>query len=114
MTPRFLRRAIQRGEITAVDPRIYRGKAPAPPAEYPEWRRDRMRVAIRAALLFLSGKPWQDISRLLELEGLLNQERTQKRGAVVSKARIAQYVSKGVEFLVGRGCFKEVRKRSKE
>jgi hypothetical protein len=88
--------------MTAVDPKLYRGRTPAPPPELPEWRRVRMQVAIRAAILFLQGKSGQEIGRVLEREGGLEQ-------TVVSKARIGQYVKKGVDFLVQRGCFREIR-----
>ena len=106
MTPRALRSALQRGEMTAVDPRLYRGRTPEPPPEHPEWRRDRMRVAIRAAVLFLQGESAKEIGRALGQEGGLDQ-------SVVSKARIGQYVKKGIEFLIDRGCFRNIRQGKK-
>ena len=106
MTPRALRSALQRGEMTAVDSRLYRGATPAPPPEQPEWRRIRMQVAIRAAILFLQGESAKEIGRALEQEGGLEQ-------SVVSKARIGQYVKKGIDFLIDRGCFRTVKQRGK-
>ena len=108
MTPRMLRSAIARGEMTAVDPKIYRGKAPAPPPEWPTWRQDRLKVAIRAALLFLQGKPWQEISRSLEQDGMLEKDRVERGGPLISKARVNQYVDVGIKFLVDRACFRTI------
>ena len=108
MTPRALRSAIARGEMTAVDPKIYRGKAPAPPPEWAAWRQDRLKVAIRAALLFLQGKPWQEISRSLELENMLEKDRLEIGGPLISKARVNQYVDVGIKFLIDRGCFRAI------
>ena len=105
MNPRNLRSAIQRGEVTAVNPKLYKGRTPEPPPEWPEWRRRLLRVAIHAALFFLKGKKWQEISRDLERNGVLDQKRRDKSGEVVSKARVQQYVDKGVQFLIQRGCF---------
>ena len=109
MTPRSLRSSIQRGEMTAANPRIYRGQTPAPPPEWPTWRQDRMKVAIRAAVLFLQGKSAADISRSLEQEGLLEQDRVEKRCAVITKQRCQQYVSKGIQFFLDRGCFVSIK-----
>ena len=106
MSPRQLRSEIQRGVVTSTDPRLYKGKTPEPPPEWPEWRRRRLRVAVRAAVLFLNAKTWHEISRVLEKENLLGAERASKGGEVVSKARICQYVDRGVQFLIQRGCFR--------
>lgn len=71
-----------------------------------------MRVATRAAVLFLAGKKWHEIGRDLEAKGLLEKSRDGARGDLISRARVAQYVDKGVEFLMQRGCF-EIVKRTK-
>lgn len=108
MTPRSLRTALQNGTWTAVDPAIYR-RAPEPPAEYPEWRRDRCRVAIHAALLFLRGKSWTEIAASMEKRSLLEKERGQVKGAIITKQRVSQYCRVGVKLLMFRGCFRPVR-----
>jgi hypothetical protein len=95
------------GFLTAADPKVYR-TPPDPSPDWPTWRQDRLRVAIRAALLFLEGKEWTEILRVLEKAGLLEKERVSRREAPVSKARIQQYVSRGCNFLLDRGCFVEV------
>jgi hypothetical protein len=110
MTPRMIRSALQRGELTAVDPKLYRGKTPEPPPEWPEWRRNRLRVAIRAAVLFLQGKKAEQIIESLESDGMLEKQRADKRGPVITKQRLNQYISKGMSFLVDRACFAEVKK----
>ncbi len=74
-----------------------------------------MRVAIAAAIYFLKGKRWQEISSLLEKSGGLEAERVKGRnGTLISKARVNQYVDKGVSFLVDRGCFVTVKQNGEE
>lgn len=73
------------------------------PREWTFWRRRRMSVAIRAAVMFIQGSDWLAI----------NSELTSKKliALPVSKARIAQYVKVGVEFLMREGCFIKTGKR---
>lgn len=113
MTPRALRSGIQAGEWTAPDATVYR-RPPDPPEEWPDWRKDRMRVATRAAVLFLGGKGWQEIGKDLEAQGLLEKRRNGVRGDLISRARVAQYVDKGVAFLLQRGCFEQVKRRTSQ
>ena len=99
MTPASLRKAIKEGRWTCVTRRW-----PEPPPEWPPNRRDRMRVAIRCAALFLvQGKVWHEVMSNVKREGLIDE-------TGVSRARINQYVDKGMRFLLDRGVFKEVRK----
>ena len=111
MNPRQVRDALRRGELTAVDPRMYKSKPPEPPGNWAEWRRERMRVAVRAAIMFLQGKGWKEISQALESAGMLVADRVQRKGSVITKARVQQYIKKGVDFLISRGCFREVREK---
>ena len=111
-SPRTLRRGLREGVYTAESPRIYRNY-PEPPEEWPEWRRARLRVAIRAAMKFLQGDEWQEIMRGLERDGMLKKGRETKRGPLVSKQRAYQYIAVGCDFLVQRGCFVDVRLEKK-
>ena len=66
-----------------------------------------MAIAASAAVQFLKGHSWTEISAWMESRGLLEQKRGRKqKGPVVTKARVQQYVSKGIQFLESRGCFK--------
>ncbi len=106
-TPRELRSGLAAGEWTATDPRVYR-RPPEPPPEWPAWRQNRLRAANRAGLLFLAGKEWREIGRMLEKEGWLEIERDGQRGDLISRQRVAQYIKKSIEFLLQRGCFEPV------
>ena len=114
MTPRELRSAIKRGEVVVTNPKLYKGQVPDPPPEWPEGRQERLKVAVRAAVLFLQDEPWQEISNTLEREGLMEQVRSVKGGPLVSKARIQQYCDKGLKFLWDRRCFRETRTPAKD
>ena len=103
MTPRDLRKSIREGRMTAVDPSIYK-KMYEPPTDWSQWRRERLKVAIRAAVLFIRGTEWPEILADLTRRQMLKQES-------VSKARVSQYVKVGVTYLLGQGCFEKVGRR---
>lgn len=103
MTPRDLRKSIREGRVAPSSPRVFR-RLPEAPADWSLWKRRRMGVAIRAAMMFLKGSDWSAI-----MAELANRKLIEK--PVVAKARIAQYVKVGVEFLVGQGLFIEVKKK---
>jgi hypothetical protein len=108
--PRQLRDCLKRGEMTAEDPRIWK-VPPEPPTELSPFLYKRMRVSIRAAMLFLSGKQLEEIGRMLEREGLLQKKRMASQGnggMIISKARVAQYVDKGTKFMMDRRYFRAV------
>lgn len=96
ITPRKLRDGLRNGEWTSAGCRT-----PEPPPEWPEWRRERLRVAIRAAKLFLVHK-----NSYVEIRTKLRADRQIKAG--VSRARIGQYIDNGMGFLLDRGAFTEV------
>lgn len=97
MTPRDTRIALQSGEWALREG--VRRKPPEPPAEWPEYRRSRMRVAVRCALAFLGGKSYDEISG--KPEGCILRPMT--------KARVGQYIKKGTDFLWEMGCFLKAR-----
>jgi hypothetical protein len=106
-SPRVLRTGLATGAITASDPRIYK-TPPTPPPEWPEWRRIRLMVSVRASILFLQGKEWTEIVQILERDGSLmksNGKRPKGSPPLVSKARTQQYIRRGCDFLMARGCF---------
>lgn len=100
MTASELRERIRRGEWTAADPRVFR-RPPAPPPEWVPYRQERLRVAVQCALMFLSGKGWQEILSNVGQRNLLGKQK-------VSRQRISQLVAKGTEYLLRHGCFVEV------
>ena len=106
MTPRELRIAVRDGRMTAVDPFIYINGYP-PPLEWPKWKRDRLRAAIRAAILFMRGTGWRGVMGDLSRRGFLKKE-------TVSKARVAQYVKVGIAYLMKQGCFGVVKNSGKK
>jgi hypothetical protein len=99
MNPRELRKAIKEGRWTAA-----RGpkSLPVPPPEWTPRRRQRLQVAIRAASLFLFyGYEWTEIRQKMAAEEKLFAKK-------VSRARVQQYVDRGVQFLLTRDAFVEV------
>lgn len=100
MSPRDLRTAIAEGRWTAqMGPR----SLPAPPPEWSDDRRKRLAVAIRCASLFLFYKAdWQEIRKRVGMDDRLFP------GGKVTKQRVAQYITRGMNFLLSRGVFEEV------
>ena len=97
MNARFLRDEIRNGRWAATV-----GRPPAPPPEWKAWRRDRMRVSIRAAWLFLNhNKDIDSIRDVLKQDGLIKAD--------CSRQRIAQYVKRGTDFFLDRGLFEPKR-----
>ena len=104
MTPRQLRRAIQEGRWEAT---VSARKLPSPPPEHGAFSRRRMAVAIRCAWLFLThGYDWHDIVNRV---GVISE---QFPGGKVTRQRVSQYTDKGTQFLLGRGVFREVKKKT--
>lgn len=97
MTPRVLRDSISSGKWESASTR-----PPSPPAEWTKWRRERMRVSIRAAWLFCyHGQDIETIRKRLSSEGLVKED--------ASKQRMAQYVKRGASFLLDRAAFREIK-----
>ena len=100
MSPRQLRKAIIEGRWIATETAK---TLPEPPPEWSEWRQKRMAVAIQCARLFIFfGYTWK------EIQDRVNQASGDKPGFMgedLSRARLQQYVKKGVDFLLDRGVF---------
>ncbi len=100
MTPSELRSGIRRGEWTAT---VTARSLPAPPGEYPQWRKDRFAVAIRCACLFL----FYD-KRVPEITKIVGRERLFEKREL-SKQRVAQYIARGCKFFLDRNVFVQVK-----
>ena len=104
MSPRELRDGLKNGEWTAGPRRDpFNTKDFAPPPDWPRWRQDRLVVSMMCARLFLTGKKLEEIRDYLAPLGLFHDK--------VSKARMAQYVDRGVNHMVETGMFVPVKIR---
>lgn len=85
LNPRQVRGLLQHGVL-----RVEKGPPPPPPPEWPQWKRERFVVCIRAAHLFLvKGKSLPQTGDLIGKSGLTDQ-------------RIAQMVARGMRFFLDR------------
>jgi hypothetical protein len=96
VSPRELRSAMKHGEWTSV---MSNGNLPLPPSDWPRWKRERMSVAIRCGALFIfQAKKVSEITQIIGGEKLFDKRRP-------TKQRVAQYVKKGLDFMMDRGVF---------
>lgn len=107
MTPRKLRDALERGEMQVTEPRMWTNP-PKMPQEWGRPRRNRMLYAVKAALMFLKGSRWYTIARMMEKNKMLHKKREVRGGELISRARVQQYIAKGLKFLEQRGAFEVV------
>lgn len=98
MNARDTRMAIRKGEIILT---VTESSIPKPPRTIPRWRRERLAVAIRCAGLFLfRDYTWEEIRDDIGRDRLFEKRKP-------SKARVCQYINRGVQHMYVNGVFKK-------
>ena len=95
-SPNAIRKGIESGKLA-----VRAGWVPKPPKEWREYRRKRMTVAIRAAIIYvIEQKSWMEVRKQIHRQfGLQSDD--------VSRQQIHKYIQKGCQFLELRGVFVE-------
>jgi hypothetical protein len=92
ITPRAIRFAIDKGQFCMES-----GKPPAPPPEWPKWKRQNFTFSIHAAWLFLRGKNLDSVATMIGKPA-------------VTRQRLSQMVGEGARFFLDRRFVKEADK----